>query len=138
MHFSLSNTFFITCFLYKKYYSIETFLTRIKSDIHTNMNNQKIFLLLLLNLRATLDTVDINKYQNQNLKSKNKQAAEIFFLIENLLFIEIVFFFKLTIFIRDNCIEMLQIFIICKCSVVKQLEKEVRYNKLSKVNKHES
>ena len=60
-HFSLAGTFIKSNSAYKKYHSTETLLTRIKSDIHINMDNQEIFLLLLLDLSAAFDTVDIDK-----------------------------------------------------------------------------
>ena len=60
-HFSLPGTFIKSNSAYKKYHSTETLLTRIKSDIHINMDNQEIFLLLLLDLSAAFDTVDIDK-----------------------------------------------------------------------------
>ena len=58
-HFSLLDQFATSNSAYKAYYSTETLLTKISSDILTNMENKKTTLLVMLDLSAAFDTVKI-------------------------------------------------------------------------------
>ena len=48
---------------YTEFHSTETILTRVHSDILRNMDNQRVPLLVLLDLSAAFDTLDMNTLQ---------------------------------------------------------------------------
>ena len=61
---------------YTEYHSIETILTRVHSDILKNMDNQRVSLLVLLDLSAAFDTLDVNILQ-QIFQHKFKISGQV-------------------------------------------------------------
>ena len=61
---------------YTVYHSTETILTRVHSDILQNMDNQRVSLLVLLDLSAAFDTLDVNTLQ-QIFQHKFKISGQV-------------------------------------------------------------
>ena len=59
-HICMNNLYPANQSSYRKNYSTETALLRVKNDILLNMNKQHVTLLVLLDLSAAFDTVDHN------------------------------------------------------------------------------
>eukprot|EP00794_Sanderia_malayensis_P008582 gene8582-9499_t len=61
---------------YTEYHSTETISTRVHSDILKNMDNQRVSLLVLLDLSAAFDTLDMNTLQ-QIFQHKFKISGQV-------------------------------------------------------------
>ena len=71
-----TNLFSIKNSAYKSKHSTETLITKINSEIMTSMGNQKVTILVLLDLSATFDTVNQSKLINIfNTRFGNKIKA---------------------------------------------------------------
>ena len=60
-HLNSTNKFSVNNSAYKQFFSTETLLSKINSDIMCNLENQKLTLLALLDLSAAFDSVDQEK-----------------------------------------------------------------------------
>ena len=61
---------------YTEYHSTETILTRVHSDILTNIDKQRVSLLVLHDLSAAFDTLDVNTLQ-QIFQHKFKISGQV-------------------------------------------------------------
>ena len=63
-HLESTKVYAVNNSAYKKYHSTDTLLTKIHSNIINNIDNQKLTLLVLLDLSAAFDTINIDKLIN--------------------------------------------------------------------------